>query len=266
MTPSDRIREWLSNNPDDIVLRALFGAMLLGTAGVLGLDFAEMQAALPAAETHAPAGPVASPSGEPLPPSRRGADRKHPARAPDKALAAPMTFELLGDGKLMATGTIVPGTAEAFSAEIDKRGGYVKTVMLHSPGGSVRDALTVGRLIRARKLNTVVESGSYCASSCPLLFAGGVERHAGEKAAIGVHQVSPASDHPLSGAAGMENAQRVSAECQRYLHDMGVDPAVWVYAMETPRDELFYFSNEAMLSLGLATQPVSRRATARVSQ
>jgi hypothetical protein len=86
MTPSDRIREWLSNNPDDIVLRALFGAMLLGTAGVLGLDFAEMQAALPAAETHAPAGPVASPSGEPLPPSRRGADRKHPARAPDKAL------------------------------------------------------------------------------------------------------------------------------------------------------------------------------------
>ncbi|NWG24861.1 MAG: hypothetical protein HXY30_10705 [Pseudorhodoplanes sp.] len=265
MTLSDRIREWLASNPDDIVLRALFGAMLIGTASVLGLDFAEMQA-LPAAETPAPAGPVASPSDEPLPPARRGADRKHPARSPDKALSAPMTFELLGDGKLMATGTIVPGTAEAFSAEIDKRGGYVRTVVLHSPGGSVRDALSIGRLIRARKLNTAVESGRYCASSCPLLLAGGVERHAGEKAAIGVHQVSLASDHPLSGATGMENAQRVSAECQRYLHEMGVDPAVWVYAMETPSNELFYFSREDLVSLKLATQPSGRSTTARVSQ
>ena len=52
-----------------------------------------------------------------------------------------MTFELVGDGRLIATGTIVPGTADAFAAEVEKRGGYVKTVVLHSPGGSVQDAL-----------------------------------------------------------------------------------------------------------------------------
>ena len=38
----------------------------------------------------------------------------------------------------MATGTIMPGTAKAFADEIDKRGAYVKTVVLHSPGGSLR--------------------------------------------------------------------------------------------------------------------------------
>ena len=47
-----------------------------------------------------------------------------------------------------------------FAAEIDKRGGYVKTVVLHSPGGSVQDALQIGRLIREKKFNTEVEDGA----------------------------------------------------------------------------------------------------------
>ena len=52
----------------------------------------------------------------------------------------------------MATGTITPGISEAFAAEIAKRGDYVKTVVLNSPGGSVGDALAMGRLIRDSKI------------------------------------------------------------------------------------------------------------------
>src|SRR3989442_1259589 len=69
-------------------------------------------------------------------------------------------------------------------------GGYIKTVVLNSPGGSVADAMAIGRLIRAKKFATEVEAAKYCASSCPLVFAGGIERRAGEKAVIGVHQVA----------------------------------------------------------------------------
>ena len=66
-------------------------------------------------------------------------------------MAKPMTFELVGGGKLMATGTITPGISEAFAAEVAKRGDYIKTVVLNSPGGSVTDALAMGRLIREQE-------------------------------------------------------------------------------------------------------------------
>src|SRR3979411_3512902 len=85
----------------------------------------------------------------------------------------------------MGTGTITPGLSEAFTAEVAKRGDYIKTVVLNSPGGSVTDAMAMGRLIRERKFATEVEAGKYCASSCPLMFAGGVERRAGDTAALG---------------------------------------------------------------------------------
>jgi hypothetical protein len=148
----------------------------------------------------------------------------------------------------------MPGTAKAFADEVEKRGSYIKTVVLQSPGGSVRDALAMGRLIRKSKFATEVEAGRYCASSCPLVFAGGVERRAGDKAAIGVHQVSALANENFTGADGMDNAQQISALCQKYLRDMGIDLEVWVHAMETPRDELYYFKPDELLSLKLATQ------------
>ena len=83
----------------------------------------------------------------------------------------------------------------------------MKTVVLHSPGGSVSDAIEMGRLIRQQQFATEVESGRYCASSCPLVFAGGLERRAGERAAIGVHQVAAlvASGSALGAIEGMDS-------------------------------------------------------------
>ena len=264
-----RFERWLNACPDDVVLRWLFGVVLIATVSVLALDYYEMYSA-PEEQTAlvsplSPSTPSSKPADEPLPPARRAGDdkRRAPLRVSDKQLAAAMTFELVGDGKLMAIGTIMPGSADVLAAEIAKRGSYVKTIVLHSPGGSVQDALKMGRLIREKKFSTEVEGGRYCASSCPLVFAGGVERRAGDKAAIGVHQVFAAS--APAGARvgdGMDSAQRVSAECQRYLRDMGIDLAVWVHAMETPKDELFYFKPDELLALKLATQSGSKTAPA----
>jgi hypothetical protein len=180
-------------------------------------------------------------------------------------MAKPMTFELVGGGKLMATGTITPGISEAFAAEIGKRGDYIKTVVLNSPGGSVTDALAMGRLIRERKFATEVEAGKYCASSCPLVFVGGVERHAGDRAAIGVHQVAAISSASAAPRDEMDVAQRISARCQRYLGDMGINLQVWVHAMETPHDKLFVFKPDELTSLNIVTSgatPVASPAPA----
>jgi hypothetical protein len=35
---------------------------------------------------------------------------------------------------------------------------------------------------------------------------------------------------------------------------MGVDMQVWLHAMETPKDQLFYFTGDELLSLKLATR------------
>jgi hypothetical protein len=118
----------------------------------------------------------------------------------------------------------------------------------------VADALAMGRLIRARRFATEVEAGTYCASSCPLVFAGGVERRAGERAVIGVHQIAAiksAGNGPPRDE--MSIAQNISARCERYLADMGVDVRVWIHAMETPHDRLFVFKPDEMKSLELVT-------------
>jgi hypothetical protein len=124
--------------------------------------------------------------------------------------------------------------------------------VLNSPGGSVTDALAMGRLIREKRFATEVEAGKYRMSSCPLMFAGGVDRRAGENATIGVHQLtamhSAANGLPRDE---MSIAQDISARCQRYLGDMGVSLQVWVHAMETPK--LFIFKTDELKSFNLVT-------------
>ena len=254
----ERFAEWARERADDTVLQWLFGAMLTATVAVLVLDYREMQ--VRAAERHVSLPDRPTNPAEPLPPARRQDGPDAPVRRSDSKLQQKMSFDLAADGRLLAVGTIEPGTAQAFAAEIEKRGSYVKTVVLHSPGGSVSDALEMGRLIREKKLATEVEAGQYCASSCPLVFAGGAERRAGEKAAIGVHQVFSVSRTQMTGESGMDNAQRVSAQCQKYLREMGIDLEVWVHAMETPKERLYYFKSDELLSLKLATQVGQKKA------
>jgi hypothetical protein len=262
VTMSQRFHVWLSGNPDDAVLRWIFRSIVAVTIVVLAADLAttngwisQPDPTLAPVETRQASPEFALPSVPSiLAPFLPGGDKRlAPLPQPDGAMARPMTFELVSGGKLMATGTITPGISEAFAAEVGKRGDYIKTVVLNSPGGSVTDALAMGRLIRERKFATEVEAGRYCASSCPLVFAGGVERRAGDKAVIGVHQVAAISSASAAPRDEMDVAQRISARCQRYLGDMGINLQVWVHAMETPHDKLFIFKPDELKSLNIVT-------------
>jgi hypothetical protein len=267
-----RFLAWLADNPGEGVLRWIFRCIVTATIAVLAADLASKTGWIgnpgaPAAldEIRQDLSSSDSPGMVPsiLSPLLPGSDtRLMKLPQPDGALAQAMTFELAGGGRLMATGTITPGSAQAFAAEIDRRGDYVKTVVFNSPGGSVMDALAIGRLIRARKFATEVEAGKYCASSCPLMFAGGIERRAGDRATIGVHQIAAirsATNGPPRDE--MSIAQNISARCQRYLGEMGVDLQVWMHAMETPHDKLFVFKPDELKSLALVTQqPASAKA------
>jgi hypothetical protein len=264
-----RFYTWLSGNPEDQILRWIFRSIVAVTIAVLGVDLAAINGwmdnpdpTLTPAETRQASPEFDLPVPSILAPLVPGGDKRLvPSPQPQGAMGKPMTFELVGGGKLLANGTITPGISEAFATEIGKRGDYVKTVVLNSPGGSVPDALAMGRLVRERKFATEVEAGKTCVSSCPLVFAGGVERRAGDRAAIGVHQVAAmasATDGPPRDE--MDVAQRISARCQRYLGDMGVNLQVWVHAMETPHDRLFVFKPDELKSLNLVTSAAAATA------
>lgn len=263
-TISERFHHWLSDRADETMLRWIFRGLVTVIVAALAADLAGANgwiappdpAALPA-EIKRDASTLDLPSVLPsiLAPLLPGGDKRlTPLPQPEGALAKPMTFELVGGGRLIANGTITPGISQAFAAEIGKRGDYIKTVVLNSPGGSVVDALAMGRLIREKNLATEIEAGKYCASSCPLMFAGGAERRAGDKAVIGVHQVAAiaaAANSPPRDEMSM--AQKISALCQRYLAEMGINLQAWVHAMETPHDKLFVFKPDELKSLNLVT-------------
>jgi hypothetical protein len=257
-TRSGGVLGWLRSRPEGSFVAVTVGVLMAGTVAVLAFDYRALTLATPPAEVSREAAPGMEPAEPFLPSSRPSVPAGTPGEGPQTATPAdllrnPMTFDLVAGGRLLAVGTITPGSAARFASEIEKRGSYAKTVVLDSPGGSVADALAMGRLIRERKLSTAVEPGGRCASSCPLVFAGGVERRVTQGAALGVHQVFTGKDGPGGIEAGMDQAQRISAECQRHLVGMGVDARVWIHAMETPKEALFYFTAEELISLRLAT-------------
>lgn len=252
-----RFVNWAAAFEDGAIIRAAFFGLLSATAVILWLDYNEMAALSPAA------GPAElAPILPAFDPSAPGGGTPGPdVSTPMDVLRQPLEIRLGSGGALELTGTILPGSAELFAQQVEQFGEYIKTVDLNSPGGSVTDALAMGRLIRERGFVTSVAAGALCASSCPLVFSGGRERLADPAAAIAVHQIyaaAPAESSLASRlqAAGnaMSDAQSVTAEISRYLIEMGVDGEVWLRALETPPDRLHYFSSEDLTRLKLATR------------
>jgi len=168
-------------------------------------------------------------------------------------IANRMSFYLGSNGDVSAIGRIEPGSAADFEKFLDRDGRNAKTIWLLSPGGSVPDAISMGRSVRKRGFDTMVANGGYCASSCPLAFAGGVHRLAGKRALIGVHQVSAIAKGTESWGDGISAAQQISARCVEYLVSMGVDPESWIKGMQTPKERLYIFRSEELQSLKITT-------------
>jgi hypothetical protein len=251
-----RFVNWAAAFEDGALIRAAFFGLLSATGVILYLDYTELKGQQPLALPNEltpilPAFDPSSPAGGPGP----------AISTPMETLRAPLEVKLTSGGVLAVTGTIMPGSAAAFAGEVESYGEYVETVALDSPGGSVGDALEMGRLIRDKGFATSVKAGGLCASSCPLVFAGGTERVAAASSAIAVHQIYAATPSDSSvasrlAAAGnaMSDAQSMTAQISRYLIEMGIDSEVWLRALETPPDRLSYFSPQELTRLKLATR------------
>ena len=269
-----RMAERLRRLPEGTFLKHGFYGLVAISVAMIAMDVRELVNEETAARSALPAlSPVRMDRPQPNDQVRRYLPKTRPV-APDADLkrlarrprgpdeAEPMRFRLSAPGAALAEGTITPGTAGALTAFLASgRGGRVSEIVLHSPGGSVADAVAMARVIRERALNTRVLADGYCASSCPLVFAGGVKRAADATAWIGVHQAFPLDTAFGSLAEGMQQAQRVGAEAQELLHGFGVDPLVWTRAMSTPREKLYLFTPQELIELRLATEVAEAGST-----
>ena len=251
----------LARTTDDRMLVGVFWMMLAIAAVVLTLDLRQMREDAPTLPGASPALPmrlmpeIALPRVGPVQlPSIRlpgtGSPPPNELRTDPDALREPLTASLVRGGTLLLRGAIDVGSAGRVAAELDARGEYVALVSLDSPGGSVADALAIAAMLRERGLPVRVEAGALCASSCPLALAGGMVREVSRQANVGVHQIFAAEDIVTDG---MARAQQTTARIGRHLAAMGVDGALWLHAMETPKDRLYYLTPDELTGYNLAT-------------
>ena len=182
---------------------------------------------------------------------------------------------------LSAEGRIETGTARDLGRALDALNGRRLPILIHSPGGSVPDAIAMGELIRSEGLAVAVArtliancperaprcpggtgraitGGAKCASACVLALAGGVERLAGPAARIGVHQMTTVVKE-TKGAAGLVSTRKfyeqldVDAVVSAYLAEMGVGDPVMELTRKTPAASVRWLSLADLKASHLAT-------------
>ncbi|MFT7574384.1 MAG: hypothetical protein ACI9XZ_000753 [Alphaproteobacteria bacterium] len=273
-----RSRSWLQWPTEQLILKWIFRLLLVSTITFLGFDYMRLT------ERASEPLPGIVEREQPLvmtPPKQRDQIRPYlPKTTPrrrsgkppvmpgyakppsHKLMAAEMVFTRGPKGQASAVGRIEPGSAERFAQFIESQAGEITTLHLHSPGGSVSDALAMSKLIRAKNITTIVGNDAYCASSCPIVLSGGTKRLVGKTAWVGVHQVFAAGRRPGSQtgglATGLSQGQTISARVQQHLVDMGISPEAWLHAMRTPSDQLYVFTTKEMLRYKLASKLLSR--------
>jgi hypothetical protein len=244
-----RLLRYLARCDDGFVLRWAFRGLLVAAIVILGMDLRDLGSVngwfATSSETPLTSQPVLPPAVT-IDAPEGGNDPRPFVTTNDGELGQPMIFKLETGGRLQARGTIDPGAADRLAEELTARGEYVKTVSLNSPGGVVDDAMKMAELIRERGLDTEVGDGSLCASSCPLVLAGGKHRAVAEKAAVGVHQFYAATETTAGPEQVMADAQATTARISRHLAAMDVDPALWLHALDTPPRALYYLTADEL--------------------
>ena len=147
---------------------------------------------------------------------------------------------------VLLEGEIAGGDATRILKQINELREAPTRAILNSPGGSVQDALELGRALRLAGMETEMREGDICYSACPYLLAAGVTRTVPEEAIVGVHQHYFGESTLLPAFAAVEDIQRGQGQVMRYLDQMGIDPLVMQHALVTPPDEIYVLLPEEL--------------------
>lgn len=155
-------------------------------------------------------------------------------------------------------GPITRDTRFKFDDVVERsaRIGCVKpTLMLESPGGLLLDGIRLGEEVRRQAFRTVTRYE--CASSCALIFMGGVERTlVGSRAAIGLHQSATFAEQGNNKHCGNDVQRDGALAMRHYLVQVLPETSDKVedVVMQTPCTSITWINGQRALDLGVATK------------
>ena len=79
-------------------------------------------------------------------------------------------------------------------------------------------------------------------------------REAEADAVVGVHQVFNGGQARPTAEEAMSGAQNTTAMIVRHLEEMGIGAGLWLNALETPPDRLYYLTPQEMAEFKLTKQ------------
>lgn len=150
-------------------------------------------------------------------------------------------LEVRADGRsILLVGGIQDGTADELEAAL-KVAPAVKTVVLQSEGGWIREGERVGEVIRRRGLDTYVET--LCSSACTVAFLASKNRAASPTARIGFHA-------PRAVGGGNFSDTRLRA-----IYEAAGLPAAFISrALSTPNSEMWFPTAEELVAARVVTR------------
>ena len=221
-------------------------------------------------------------------------DKASPAEAKVAAIPEMEFYLARGDANacgrgcdewIAAEGKIDVSAAQRLRRLLAKLGARRPPIYFHSQGGSVLGSITLGRLIRARKLEASVAhtvpfgcdrdkplekscetqkrsgqelrsefdpTSAMCNSACVFALAGGVVRVIPPGIKLGIHDVGfdPARG-PLPGALSVKAKRLVYLQIQEYLRDMGIDQALFTAVVAVPNNSKRFLEREELVRFGI---------------
>ncbi len=182
-------------------------------------------------------------------------------------------------------GRIDRGAAQRLRRLLEKLAHRRPPIYFHSPGGSVTGSFELGRLVRDQRLETSVghtivlgcdrdkqlekscetlkrsgqeleseldPTSAMCNSACVYALAGGVVRRVPPWVKLGIHDVGFEPDQtPPRGAALGEAKRLVHERIQEYLHEMGIDEALYRAAAAIPFESGRFLEREELVRFGI---------------
>ena len=215
--------------------------------------------------------------------------------APIAALTTPIEFYVAhGDANacgpgcsewIAAEGKIDGGAADRFRQLLRKLGDRRPPIFLHSPGGKVKDALELGRLIRDKKFEVSVgqtvplgcggdkQSANACEarkragqaveaeispiaymcnSSCVYALAGGTVRRVPPWVKLGIHDIGVDPNSSVPRGVSLTTVMRLShASVRSYLRAMGIDDGLFSAAVATPFESVRLVQRDEIVRFGI---------------
>jgi hypothetical protein len=161
-----------------------------------------------------------------------------------------------------ANGEIVTGDAEGLlnalqSAKVhfDRR----ITVFLHSPGGSVVQALKLGRLITTLNADTSVgQPGSPgdCLSACVWAYLGGDYRFLPDQSRIGVHQFAFGNENNIQTGTATAITQTLAAEIEQFIKQSRADTDFFKLVTSALPSDIYFVPHDKLRELRVVTDHI----------